>query len=48
MENDNIFLCIKACIVAAAAAFTAAFGWLGWLILAWLVCMVIDWITGSI
>lgn len=47
MENNNIFLAIKAAIVALCGGFTAAFGWLGWLIVAWVVCMVIDWISGS-
>lgn len=44
MENDNLFLWCKAAVVAAAGAFGAAFGWL---ILAWVVCMVLDWISGS-
>lgn len=47
MENNNLFLWCKAAVVAAAGAFGAAFGWLGWLILAWVVCMVLDWISGS-
>lgn len=48
MENtNNIFLAIKAAIVALCGGFTAAFGWLGWLIVAWVACMVIDWISGS-
>ena len=47
MDNNNVFLWIKAAIVAAAGAFGAAFGWLGWLILAWVGCMVLDWISGS-
>ena len=29
MDNNNVFLWIKAAIVAAAGAFSAAFGWLG-------------------
>ena len=47
MENENIFLWIKAAIVAAAGAFSAAFGWLGWLVVAWVVCMALDWLSGS-
>lgn len=47
MENDNLFLGVKAVIVAAAGAFGAAFGWLGWLVAAWVACMVLDWISGS-
>ena len=48
MENtNNIFLAIKTAIVALCGGFTAAFGWLGWVIVAWVACMVIDWISGS-
>lgn len=48
MENtNNIFLAIKTAIVALCGGFTAAFGWLGWLIVAWVACMVIDWVSGS-
>ena len=47
MKNDNIFLWVKAVIAAACGAFTAAFGWLGWLVVAWAACMVLDWLSGS-
>ena len=47
MENSNVFLWIKAAIAAAAGAFGAAFGWLGWLVLAWVGCMALDYLTGS-
>ena len=47
MEEQNMFLWIKAAVTALCAAFSAAFGWLGWLVLAWAVCMVIDWISDS-
>ena len=47
MEDKNIFLAIKAAIAAVCAAFTAAFGWLGWLVVAWVACMVVDYISGS-
>lgn len=47
MDDNNIFLAIKATIVGAAGAFSAAFGWLGWLILAWVACMAVDYISGS-
>lgn len=47
MENDNIFLAAKAVIVSICGAFGAAFGWLGWLVLAWVICMVVDYISGS-
>ena len=36
MENsNNTFLAAKAAIAAVCGAFTAAFGWLGWLVVAW-------------
>ena len=47
MDNDNIFLAVKAVIVGIFGAFGAAFGWLGWLVLAWIGCMVVDYISGS-
>ena len=47
MKDDNIFLWVKAVIAAACGAFTAAFGWLGWLVMAWAACMVLDWLSGS-
>ena len=48
MENtDNVFVWLKATIVALCGGFTAAFGWLGWMIVAWVACMVLDWISGS-
>lgn len=46
-NNENFFLAAKALIAAVAGAFTVAFGWLGWLIVAWVACMVLDWLTGS-
>ena len=47
MKDDNIFLWVKAVIAAACGAFTAAFGWLGWLVVAWVACMALDWMSGS-
>lgn len=47
MTENNIFLAIKAAIVTGCTAFSVAFGWLGWLVVAWVLCMAIDWITGS-
>ena len=47
MENNSIFLAVKAAIVGIFGAFGAAFGWLGWLVLAWIGCMVVDYISGS-
>ena len=47
MDNNNIFLAVKAAIVGIFGAFGAAFGWLGWLVMAWIGCMVVDYISGS-
>ena len=47
MDNSNIFLAVKAAIVGVFGAFGAAFGWLGWLVLAWVICMIVDYISGS-
>lgn len=44
MENINF---IKASIVTAIAGVTACLGWFGWLVTAFVVCMTVDWITGS-
>lgn len=43
MENVTKF---KAAIAAVLAAMTALWGWFGWLVLAWVACMAIDYITG--
>ena len=37
----------KAAVVAVIAALTTLWGWFGWLVLAWVACMVIDYATGS-
>lgn len=47
MENDNIFLAAKAVIVGICGAFGAAFGWLGLLVFAWVICMIVDYASGS-
>ena len=44
MENINAF---KAALAALGAALTALWGWFGWVVLAWIGLMVIDYITGS-
>ena len=44
MEHINTF---KAAIAAICAALTALWGWFGWVVVAWVVCMVIDYVTGS-
>lgn len=43
MENVTRF---KAAVAAVLAAMTALWGWFGWLVLAWVACMAIDYITG--
>lgn len=42
MEN-NVFTAIK---VTVASLF-GAFGWLGWLVVGWVTCMVIDYVSGT-
>ena len=44
MENINAF---KAALAAIFAALTALWGWFGWLVVAWITCMAIDYLTGS-
>ena len=43
MDHINGF---KAAVAACAAALTALWGWFGWLIVAWGVCMGLDVLTG--
>lgn len=38
---------IKAAIAAAAGALTGLWGWMGWLVVGWVACMVMDYITGT-
>jgi len=47
MEAPNRMLEIKAAIVAALAAGTALFGSLGWAVLLWAACMLLDYLTGT-
>lgn len=44
MEHINAF---KAAIAAVCAALTTLWGWFGWVVLAWIVSMIIDYLTGS-
>lgn len=37
----------KAIIITAAGALTGFWGWLGWLIIGWIICMLLDWLTGN-
>jgi len=47
LDKKNGFLYAKAAVAALCGAFTATFGWLGWLVLAWGACMALDWVSGS-
>ena len=38
---------IKAAVTAICAGLTALWGWFGWVVVAWVGCMIIDYITGS-
>ena len=44
MEHINGF---KAAVVAVLGCLTALWGWMGWLVLAWVACMALDYATGS-
>lgn len=37
----------KAAVAAVFAALTALWGWFGWFVVLWVVCMAIDYITGT-
>ena len=39
---------VKVAIAAAVAAGTTIWGWFGWLLLIWVACMAIDYISGSV
>ena len=47
MEKKENILWVKGTLAALCGAFTTAFGWLGWLVLAWAACMALDWVSGS-
>ena len=44
MDNLND---IKAAIITAMGALTGLWGWFGWLVIGWIMCMLLDYITGS-
>ena len=43
----NQFTEIKAGVAAMVGALSMIWGWLGWLVVGWVVCMAIDYISGS-
>lgn len=47
MEHNNVFIAIKVAVASLFGAFGAAFGWLGWLVVGWVACMVIDYVSGT-
>lgn len=38
---------VKAALAAAFAFLTTLWGWLGWTILVWVVCLVLDYVSGT-
>ena len=44
MEHINGF---KAAVAAVVGCLTALWGWFGWVVFAWIVSMIIDYLTGS-
>lgn len=38
----------KAAAIALIGALTGLWGWFGWLVIGWVFCMVVDYITGSL
>lgn len=38
----------KAAAIALIGALTGFWGWFGWLVIGWVICMVVDYITGSL
>lgn len=44
MDKINAF---KVTVTAMAAGVSAALGWFGWLVVAFVVCLAVDWGTGS-
>ena len=38
---------IKAAVAAGMGLLTGLWGWFGWLVVGWIICMVLDYVTGS-
>ena len=45
MDHINGF---KAAVAAVLGCLTALWGWFGWLVVAWVACMLLDYATGSV
>lgn len=44
---EHHIVSIKAAVAAVTGALTGLWGWMGWLVVSWIICMVLDYITGS-
>jgi toxin secretion/phage lysis holin len=44
---EDAILSFKLAVSAFCAALTALWGWFGWLVIAWIFCMALDYATGS-
>ena len=45
---DKTINSIKAAAAAAVGLLTGLWGWLGWLVVGWIGCMALDYLTGSL
>ena len=45
--DETTVTTVKAAIAAAVATMTALWGWFGWLVIAWVLLMLADWLIGS-
>ena len=43
---EHHIVSIKAAVAAITGALTGLWGWMGWLVVGWIICMVLDYITG--
>ena len=44
---EHHIVSIKAAVAAVTGALTGLWGWMGWLVVGWIICMMLDYITGS-
>jgi len=45
---EHTMLEFKLAVTALLAACTALWGWFGWLVLLWMACLLLDYVTGSL